>query len=136
MGISDGRDRTCGQCRKGVSSGDIGALRAWSAEEDRRQARIRHTLHRGGGSRGAFDGGRKKPNGEVKSLSPRAVFDVLVPDQIPAELPEAHGDDSKEDDDENDCGSFIRSDTEQVMLLSTDLQRQSRPARDQSSSSR
>ena len=94
MGIPDGRNGTCGQYRKGVSSGDIGALRAWSAKEGRCQARIRHTLHRGGSSKGAFDGRRKKPNGEVKAFSPRAVLDVLVPDQIPAELPEAHGDDS------------------------------------------
>jgi len=109
VGIADRRDGPCRQCRK-VMGSDICTLRPWSPEEDRRQARIRYALHRGR-SRSAFDG-RKKPNGEVKTLSPRVVLDVLVPDQKPAELPEAHGYDSEKDDDENDCGSFERSDTD------------------------
>ena len=79
------------------------ALRLWSAEEDRRPARIQHALYGGGCSRRVF-AGSNKPNGEVKTLYSRVVLDVLVLDQIPAELPEAHGDDSKEDDDKNDCG--------------------------------
>ena len=47
-----------------------------------------------GRSWGAFDG-REKPGRYVKTLSPRVVFDALVPAQELAKLPEAHGDDSK-----------------------------------------
>ena len=86
-----------------MSSSDIRELQEWSAEEGRRQARIRYMYAC------AYYGRRlleecvhrsKKPNGEVKTLSPRFVLNT------DARSCQKLMDDSKEDDDENDRGRF------------------------------
>ena len=92
VGTCNGRDRTCDQRSQNVC-GETCAFRPWDPEEDRRQARIRFAFQQTPLEECVRQ--QEKPDRDVKTLSSGVVLDVLVPAQVPVELPEAHGDDTK-----------------------------------------